>query len=117
VPASLRPELRAILRTLVDDAAATKTDRLDLNTLAGAIGVTAVSAPELDLLFTELEKAGIQVESAPSPSLLPLLGQVLEVARTQRAHGLPAACSDIARTLGVDEHQVRAALLFARTLR
>jgi hypothetical protein len=109
----LRRELLAIVEDLVRKGA----PQLSLDAISEAIGATAITLDELDLLFTALEQRGLQVGDDSRPAASAHLGQVLQTARRLREeHGRTPSPADIAEASGLDLAEVRLALLAVKIL-
>ncbi len=109
----MRPELEAVLQALL----ARGERELDLDVIGEALGVTPVSAQDVEDLFAALELHGRSVEDLSSEAVSAALARVLTVARALRLEtGAVPTPAEIAARADMSVSAVRAALLFARVV-
>jgi hypothetical protein len=108
---ALRPELEAIFQALM-----ARSERvLELDVIADEIGTAAVTAHDIDALFTALEARGRVVGNPSAGRASAHLRQVLESARElKRAHGRTPTPQEIAAHSGLGIEDVRLSLWFAK---
>jgi hypothetical protein len=109
--ATLRPELQTILESLL-----ARNERvLGLNIVADHIGVTQVSAADIDALFDALEAQGSVIGDPDAGPASAHLGTVLATARQLKAElGRAPNVAEIAQRSGLSSDAVRLALLFVK---
>jgi hypothetical protein len=107
----MRPELEAVLQQLLS-----RGERvLDLDDVADAIGLAAVSSEDVMELFAALERNGRTIEQPASPPPSETLRVVLATARALRLErGDVPSATEIAERAGIPVEAVRRALFFAR---
>jgi hypothetical protein len=109
----LRPELLHVAQSLTSRAA----KALTLDEIAEALGTLAVSADEIDALFSWLEAQGKTVGEPSGLGAAAALRDVLAVARALRSElGRPPHPREIAERSTLSIEVVQRALLFARIL-
>lgn len=114
---TLRPELALIVDGIVHRLAARSATTIGLDEIGDAIGATAISIDEIELVFTTLEERGITVGDATIPPASAHLGDVLKTARALRSElGRTPRPDEIAQRAGLAPEAVRRALFAARIL-
>jgi hypothetical protein len=110
---ALRPELQAIVDRLVR----TFPSRVQLETLADALGPAPVTPDEIGEMIDALEAKGCSVGDPDAPPASRVLHQVLLAARgLRRSLGRTPTAQEIAVEAGLSSGEVRLALLFAQVL-
>ncbi len=109
------PAADAIIETLLTSGAGV-APVISLDSIADAIGATAITLLDIEAIFDELEKAGHRVEAEPKnpPAALK---RVLATARSfSTLSGRRPTLLEIAQHSGLDVSEVRFAMLYARVL-
>lgn len=111
----LRPDVQRVIRELL--AASESTGSLTVDAIGEALGALAVTADEIDQLFTALELAGRTIAAPEGVDLPGRLRDVLGATRRVAAElGRRPTLSELAAATGLDEAQVRHALSYGRVL-
>lgn len=98
---------------LLPDGARTLT----LDEVGEAIGDRTVSSVEVELLLSELERAGATIVESGGEDLPQLLRRVLAAAREIKAFGGSPNPTSISARSGISVRAVRVALLYADVLK
>lgn len=89
---------------------------VSLDEIGEAIGGDWVTPLDIERVFEAIESHGARVGDEARASLAPLLGQVLKAARALRVAGGVVTPSSVAAASGLEEREVRVALLYAEVL-
>jgi len=109
----LRPELQAVLQTLLADSAAEGTVSLD--DIGAALGSRAVTPDEIDGMMAELEAAGRSIVG-PEGGGTARLKRVLDEARALTSTGRRPTLALLSARTGLTSEEVRQALALAKVM-
>jgi lactam utilization protein B len=90
--------------------------RVTLDEVAEALGERASDTAAVSALLDYLESRGVDVDAGPSPDLIQLLRNVLQIARSEKTQGRKVQVGSIAEKLQMEPRLVRVALLYAEVL-
>jgi hypothetical protein len=108
----LRPDLAAVVDALVLSAGS--AGEVSLDDLGEAIGVRAVTPPEIEAILATLEARGVQVRGPEGGGGEERLGRVVAAARALGGElGRRASIAEIAERAGLSDTDVRHALALA----
>lgn len=111
----MRPELQAIVDTLLEASAATREVTLDA--LGDAIGTRAITPPEIDAMITALEEAGRKVVGPQGGEGEDRLKKVVATARELGPElGRKPTVAEIAERAGLSVEDVRHALALLKVM-
>lgn len=110
----MRKELLAVVELLV--ARTPAGGSLTIDDIGEAIGVRAVSPPEIDEMIELLERSGRKVASPEGQRGESYLKQVVAAARELRAEGKTPRAEDIAARTGLSRADVEHALALVKVM-
>lgn len=111
----LAPQLAEIVKRLL--AESEETARVGLDQIGAAIGTVRVDVDDVDAILRALEAAGRTIDVGPQASGVATLRIVIPGARAlSSALGRAPTVAEITEATGVDEAEVRQALLLARVM-
>lgn len=110
----MRKELLAIVEVLLARTPAGGT--LTIDDIGEAIGLRAVSPPEIDAMIDLLERAGRKVASPEGQRGESYLKVVVAAARALRAEGKTPRAEDIAARTGLSREDVEHALSLVKVM-